>query len=106
MVPTTCPLTPMARLPGTLASLPLPPSAPASATRSIASPLEALGMLNFDLNGADDLSVDADGQVAGDAGFAAIAAVCPRQRHPQHCLALGGFGHGEFRSEWCRRPVR
>src|ERR1035441_3786492 len=48
------------------------------------------------MNGADGLPVDADGQVAGDAGFAAIAAVCPRQRHPQYGLALGGFGHGEF----------
>src|ERR1035441_3786493 len=47
MVPTACPLTPMARLPGTLASLPLPPSAPASATLSTASPLEALGMGNL-----------------------------------------------------------
>src|ERR1035441_4079573 len=44
MVPTACPLTPMARLPGTLASLPLPAS---GAPRSRASPWEALGMLNL-----------------------------------------------------------
>src|ERR1700690_1343386 len=47
MVPTACPLTPMARLPATLASLPLPPSAPASATRRTAVPCDALGMLNL-----------------------------------------------------------
>src|SRR5271165_6699806 len=47
MVPAVCPLTPMVRLPGAAGVVPLPPSAPARAIRTIPLPSEALAMLNF-----------------------------------------------------------
>src|ERR1035441_8959959 len=37
----------MERLPATLGAVPLPPSAPANAMRRMASPVVALGMVNF-----------------------------------------------------------
>src|ERR1017187_6937619 len=50
------------------------------------------------VQGADFLAVDADGQVAGDAGRGAVAAVGSGQGDAQDGVTGGGAGHGELLS--------